>query len=58
MARETLIPVVVTGRDLRALPERLAATCSAMLQSYGIGPDAVAGEREAMRDAVYIHTHR
>lgn len=36
MARETLLPVIVTGRDLRGLPERLLEQVAAMLESYGV----------------------
>lgn len=56
MARETLLPVVVTGRDVRAFPDRLAAQVAAILESYGVPADAVAREREAMRDVVYTRT--
>jgi len=56
MARETLLPVVVTGRDLRALPKRLVEQVAAMLESYGVPADAVASERDAMRDVVYART--
>ena len=56
MARETLLPVVVTARDLRALPERLIDQVSAMLESYGVPAEAVASERAAMRDVVYTRT--
>lgn len=53
MGRETLLPVVVTGRDLRGLPDRLTGQVVAMLESYGVPADAVAREREALRDVVY-----
>jgi uncharacterized protein DUF6933 len=56
MARETLLPVVVTGRELRALPERLIEQVTAMLESYGVPADAVASERDAMRDVAYTRT--
>jgi hypothetical protein len=56
MARETLLPVVVTGRDLRALPDRLVDQVSAILDSYGVPADAVANERDAMRDVGYTRT--
>ncbi|HEY5946012.1 MAG TPA: hypothetical protein VIV40_11005 [Kofleriaceae bacterium] len=56
MAREALLPVVVTGRDLRAFPDRLAQQVSAMLESYGVPAEAVAREREAMRHVVYART--
>lgn len=56
MARATLLPVVVTGRDLRTLPERLSQQVSAMLGSYGVPAEAVEREREAMRDVVYTRT--
>ncbi len=56
MARETLLPVVVTGRDLRALPQRLVEQVAAMLESYGVPADAVANERDAMRDVAYTRT--
>jgi hypothetical protein len=56
MGRETLLPVVVTGRDLRGLPDRLTGQVVAMLESYGVPAEAVAREREAMRDVVYTRT--
>lgn len=56
MGRETLLPVVVTGRDLRGLPDRLTRQVVAMLESYGVPADAVEREREAMRDVVYGRT--
>jgi hypothetical protein len=56
MARETLLPVVVTGRNLRGLPERLVEQVAAMLESYGVPAAAVASERDAMRDVAYTRT--
>jgi hypothetical protein len=56
MARETLLPVVVTARDLRVLPGRLVEQVAAMLESYGVPADAIANERDAMRDVVYTRT--
>ena len=56
MARETLLPVVVTGRDMRTFPDRLVDQVSAMLESYGVPAEAVEREREAMRDVVYTRT--
>lgn len=56
MARETLLPVVVTGRDMRMFPNRLADQVSAMLESYGVPAEAIEREREAMRDVVYTRT--
>jgi hypothetical protein len=56
MARETLLPVVVTGRNLRAFPERLVEQVAATLESYGVSADAVAAERDAMRNVAYART--
>jgi hypothetical protein len=56
MSRETLLPVVVTGRDVRSYPGRLAEQVAAMLESYGVPAEAVARERDAMRDVVYTRT--
>ena len=56
MARETLLPVVVTGRDMRTFPNRLADQVAAMLEPYGVPADAITREREAMRDVVYTRT--
>lgn len=56
MAREALLPVVVTGRDVRTFPDRLAEQAGAMLESYGVPAEAVAREREAMRDVVCTRT--
>jgi hypothetical protein len=51
-----LLPVVVTGRELRTFPERLAQQVAAMLESYGVPAEAIAKEREAMRDVAYAST--
>ena len=56
MARETLLPAVVAGRDMRTFPDRIVDQVSAMLESYGVPAEAVEGEREAMRDVVYTRT--
>ena len=56
MARETLLPVVVAGRDMRTFPDRLVDQVSAMLESCGVPAEAVEREREAMRDVVYTRT--
>ena len=56
MAREALLPVVVTGRDACTFPYRLVDQVSAMLESYGVPAEAVARERDAMRDVVYTRT--
>lgn len=56
MARETLLPVVVTGRDMRTFPDRLVDQVSAMLESYGVPAKAVERERDAMRDVIYART--
>ena len=56
MARETLLPVVVTGRDAGTFLDRLSAQVAGMLQSYGVPAEAIERERAAMRDAVYTRT--
>jgi hypothetical protein len=56
MARESLLPVVVTGRDVRTFPNRLLDQVSAILESYGVPAEAVAREQEAMRNVVYTRT--
>jgi hypothetical protein len=56
MARQALLPVVVAGRDIRTFPCRLADPVAAMLESYGVSAEAVAREREAMRDVLYART--
>lgn len=56
MSRETLLPVVVTGRDLRTFPERLVEQVAAMLESYGVPAEAIASECDAMRDIAYTRT--
>ena len=56
MARETLLPVVVTGRDLRTFPARLVDQVCAMLESYAVPADSIARERDAMREVLYART--
>lgn len=46
----------MTGRDLRTFPDRLGERVAAMLESYGVRAEAVAREREAMRDVIYTRT--
>ena len=56
ISRITLLPVVVLGRDLKTLPNRLAAATVEMLSSLGAGPEVAERERLAMIDACYART--
>jgi hypothetical protein len=48
IAERTLLPVVVTAKDVKGLPGRVAAAAREMLSAVGIGPGHIAAEVEAM----------
>lgn len=56
ISRVTLQPIVVTGRDLRTFPVRLAAGVAEVLATYGVPSDAIERERFAMAAVQYART--
>ena len=50
ISERTLLPVVVPAKDVRRLPERVAAAVGQMLLSIGVSAEDVAGELEEMRE--------
>jgi len=56
IARETLLPIVVSGRELRAFPERLASTVREVLTAYGVGAELIERECAAMSEVQYART--
>jgi len=57
MSRATLLPIVVTGRDLRSFPSRVTSTLAEVLAAYGVRADAIERECAAMSEVVYARTH-
>ena len=56
MARNTLLPVVVSGRELRAFPLRLASAVADVLAAYGVPAEAIEKELAAMAPVRYVKT--
>jgi hypothetical protein len=56
MASETLLPIVVSGRELRSFPARIATTLAEVLASYGVPADAIERECAAMTEVQYART--
>ena len=56
IARETLLPIVVSGRELRTFPERLASTLRDVLAVYGVGAEVIERECAAMSEVQYART--
>jgi Domain of unknown function (DUF6933) len=56
VARETLLPIVVSGRELRTFPERLASTLGDVLAVYGVGAGVIEHECAAMSEVTYART--
>lgn len=56
IARNTLLPIVVSGRDLRTFPERLATTLAEVLAAYGVRAEAIERECAAMSEVQYART--
>jgi hypothetical protein len=48
IAERTCLPVVVSGRDLRSFPQRVADTVAELLVDLGVASDVAARERAAM----------
>lgn len=56
IARTTLLPIVVTGRDLRSFPARLTSALAEVLATYGVPADAIDRECAAMSEVKYART--
>lgn len=56
MSRATLLPIVVTGRDLRSFPARVERTLAEVLASYGVPVDLIDRECGAMSEVSYART--
>jgi hypothetical protein len=48
LSERTLLPVVVTAKDIKHLPERVAAAAGTMLRSIGVSPDDIESELSEM----------
>ena len=57
MASKTLLPVVVTGRELRTFPERLASGLAELLGVYGVPTETIERECAAMSEVQYARTN-
>ena len=49
ISERTLLPVIVTAKDIKRLPERLAAAAGVILVSIGASPEDVDAELSEMR---------
>jgi hypothetical protein len=56
IARETLLPIVVSGRELRTFPERLESTLGEVLTVCGVGAEVIERECAAMSEVHYART--
>lgn len=56
MAHNTLLPVVVSGRELRAFPVRLASAVVDVLAAYGVPAEAIEKDVAAMTTVRYAKT--
>jgi hypothetical protein len=56
VARATLLPIVVTGRDLRSFPERMTSTLAEVLEAYALPAETIARECAAMTPVRYART--
>ncbi|MBL0214035.1 MAG: hypothetical protein IPQ07_09130 [Myxococcales bacterium] len=56
IAGATLLPVVIPARELRTLPQRLAAAVGAVLTSFGVPGPAIEREVAEMTEARYART--
>lgn len=56
IARETLLPIVVSGRELRTFPTRLARTLAEVLAAYEVPAGVIERECAAMRDVQFAKT--
>jgi hypothetical protein len=53
IARNTLLPIVVSGRELRAFPERLAIALAEVLAAYGVPAESIGRDCAAMSEVQY-----
>lgn len=56
MARHTLLPIVVSGRDLRSFPLRVSETLAELLAAYGVPAANIERECAAMFEVQYART--
>jgi len=56
MSRASLLPIVVTGRELRSFPSRVASTLAEVLAAYGVRADSIERECAAMSGVEYART--
>jgi Domain of unknown function (DUF6933) len=52
----SLLPVVMPARDVRSLPDCLGVVVASRLRRFGIEPDAIEAELQAMRPVVVAPT--
>ena len=48
ISERTLLPVIVTAKDVKRLPERVAAAAGKILASIGVSPEDIAAELSEM----------
>jgi len=53
----TLLPIVVTGRDLRSFPARVASTLAEVLAVYGVPAEVIERECAAMAEVRYARAN-
>ena len=56
ISRATLLPIVVTARDQRSFPARVASRLAEVLDAYGVPVDWIEREWRATSDVVYART--
>lgn len=56
MAQRTLLPIIVTGRDIQSFPARVAKTLSEVLTAYGVAASVVERECAALANVQYART--
>lgn len=57
VAERTLLPIVVSGRELKTFPARMIDTLGSLLEELGVRPEAVAHERAEMSDVRFERTN-
>ena len=56
VAERTLLPVVVSAKDVKLLPERVARAAGTMLQEIGVSPGDIAEELSQMNAGYFAPT--
>ena len=56
VSSESLLPIVLPGRDLRTIPERLSDIVRARLERFGSPADQIAAEVSAMHPVIVTKT--